>query len=315
MRRIDATGNRLHLSIGNNLGLIYAIGAAVLFSFKPVLVKLIYVYDLDAVTLLAWRMLVSLPVYLAVGIILWLKRSHRPSKVVDRKTGYIKATIIGLLGYYLAAVLDLQGLKTITAQLERLILFSYPTWVAILSWIILKKSLGRRAIVSLLLSYIGIAVIVISDWQQLGPDTLVGSIWVLLAAIVFALYVVLSKPVIDEIGAKEFTVVAMVSSSLIALAHFFLIHPWQTLQIPLDAFWLVFAMAILTTVFPTFLLAGAIALLGPAKTAVTGTIGPVMTSLFAAILLNEQFGWPQAIGLVLVVLAVSILQSKPRPNI
>ncbi len=307
-----AAASRFLAALKPNLGLIYAISAALLFSFKPILVKLIYVYDLSAITLLTWRMLISLPIYIVIGIIIWLRKPQRSSKNSKHLNWFFKATLVGMLGYYLASLLDLQGLQTITAQLERLILFSYPTWVAILSWLLLKTRLTKRIGVALLLSYIGIAVIMVSDWQQLGHGALVGSVWVLLSAIAFSLYIVLSKPIIDEIGAKEFTVIAMITSSIVALLHFALTQDWHQLIIPMPAFWLVVAMAILATVFPTFLMAAAISHLGPAKTAITGTIGPITTSLFAVLLLGEYFGWPQVFGLVLVIGAVSIMQSKPR---
>ena len=292
-------------------GLIYAFGAALLFSFKPVLVKMIYVYDLDTITLLAWRMLISMPIYAAIGLILLSRNRQSGKKLGKRWVG--KALLVGLVGYYLAALFDLLGLQTITAQLERLILFSYPTWVAVFAWLLLKKPMEKKILIALGLSYIGIAVIFVSDWQLLGDDVIVGAIWVLLAALSFSLYVVLSKPIIDHIGPMEFTVIAMISSSLMTLAHFFAVHSPQALVIPVPAFKLVIVMAIVTTVLPTFLLAAAISRLGPSKTAITGTLGPAMTSMFAVILLDEYFGWPQAIGLVLVIAAIGVMPYKPRP--
>jgi len=294
-------------------GLIYAFGAALLFSFKPVLVKMIYVYDLDTITLLAWRMLVSMPIYAAIGLIL-LSRNRQSGKKLE-KHWVGKALLVGLVGYYLAALFDLLGLQTITAQLERLILFSYPTWVAVFTWLLLKSPMEKKILVALGLSYVGIAVIFISDWQQLGDDVVIGTLWVLLAALSFSLYVVLSKPIIDRIGAKEFTVIAMISSSVITLTHFFMVQSPQALLIPMPAFKLVVVMAILTTVLPTFFLAAAISRLGPSKTAITGTLGPAMTSMFAVILLDEFFGWPQAVGLVLVIAAIGVMQYKPRASV
>ena len=294
-------------------GLLYAFGAALLFSFKPVLVKMIYVYELDTITLLAWRMLISMPIYIAIGLLLYLRNHQRGIKL--EKRWVVKALLVGLIGYYLAALFDLLGLQTITAQLERLILFSYPTWVAIFTWLLLKQPMEKNTLMALGLSYIGIAVIFVSDWQQLGNDVVGGTIWVLLAALSFSLYVVLSKPIIDHLGAKEFTVIAMISSSLMTLAHFFVVQSPQALVISLPAFKLVLVMAILTTVLPTFLLAAAISRLGPSKTAITGTLGPAMTSMFAVMLLDEFFGWPQAIGLILVIAAIGVMQYKPRPAV
>lgn len=294
----------------NNQGLLYALGAATLFSFKPVLVKLIYVYDLNTITLMAWRMLISGPVYLIIGLLLLGRHVSTGRKIQSH--WYIKALLVGLIGYYLAALFDLLGLQSITAQLERLILFSYPTWVAVLSVLLLRKPLAKNTLLALALSYAGIAIIFISDWQLLGDRVVVGSVWVLMSALAFSLYIVLSKPIIDQIGAKEFTVIAMLSSSVITLIHFLSVESLATLIIPMPAFWLVFIMAMLTTVLPSFMLAAAISRIGPAKTAITGTIGPAMTSIFAVFLLDEFFGWPQAIGLVLVVAAVMMMQSKPR---
>ncbi len=292
-------------------GLLYAFGAALLFSFKPVLVKMIYVYELDTITLLAWRMIISMPMYIAIGLILYIRKRQRGIQLEKRWVA--KAMLVGLAGYYFAALFDLLGLQTITAQLERLILFSYPTWVAVFTWLLLKKPMEKKILLALGLSYIGIAVIFVSDWQQLGNEVIGGTLWVLLAALSFSLYVVLSKPIIDQIGAKEFTVIAMISSSLFTLAHFFLVQSPQALVIPFPAFKLVVVMAIVTTVLPTFFLAAAILRLGPSKTAITGTLGPAMTSIFAVILLDEFFGWPQAIGLVLVIAAIGVMQTKPRP--
>jgi drug/metabolite transporter (DMT)-like permease len=255
-------------------------------------------------------MLISLPIYVFIGLL--LRSRHIQSGRKLEKRWIAKAMLVGLIGYYMAALFDLLGLQTITAQLERLILFTYPTWVAVLTWLLLKQAMGKNILFALALSYIGIAVIFVSEWQQLGDDVIVGALWVFLAALSFSLYVVLSKPIIDQIGAKEFTVIAMISSSLITLVHFLIVQNPQALVIPLPAFWLVGVMAIVTTVLPTFLLAAAISRLGPSKTAITGTLGPAMTSMFAVMLLGEYFGWPQGIGLALVIAAIGVMQYKPR---
>lgn len=293
-------------------GLLFAFGAALLFSLKPVLVKLIYTYELETITLLAWRMLISMPIYLAIGLLL-VQRARRSGQTFKRRW-VARALLVGLIGYYLAALFDLLGLQTITAQLERLILFTYPAWVAVLSWLLLRSPLTARIVLALGLSYLGIAVIFLSDWQQLGPGVIIGTLWVLASALSFSLYVVLSKPVIDQLGGNAFTVLAMLASGVFTLIHFFAVSSPGALLIPMPALWLVFAMAVFCTVVPSFMLAAAISRLGPSKTAITGTLGPAMTSVFAVILLDELFGWPQAIGLLLVVIAIAVMQARPRPN-
>ena len=111
-------------AFGRHSGLLFAFGAALLFSLKPVLVKLIYTHQLDTITLLAWRMLISMPIYFLIGLFLF-RRADRNAKRLPRHWIF-RALVVGLIGYYLAALFDLMGLQHITAQLERLILFTYP---------------------------------------------------------------------------------------------------------------------------------------------------------------------------------------------
>ncbi|MFT5260221.1 MAG: drug/metabolite transporter (DMT)-like permease [Saprospiraceae bacterium] len=292
------------------LGLAYAIGAALLFSFKPILVKLIYQYDVPTMTVLAWRSLLAAPIYLVVGLVMLANNNQGLSLLLRQKSLLIPTMLIGVVGYYGAAFLDLYGLNFISAQLERLILFTYPTIVAVLAWVIYKRRLTSTAIAALLISYIGIAVLFINDWQSAGDHVVIGSIAVFLAAVAFSLYVVLGKPFIDKVGGKPFTVLAMLSSGVVVLLHFLLQHSIEHLIIPMPAWWLILLMSVFSTVLPSFMLAAAIGRIGPDQTAITGTLGPVATSVLAVFLLNEAFGVPHVISLVCVLLSVFIMQRK-----
>src|SRR5215217_6105072 len=119
-------------------GLMLAIGGAVLFSAKAVIAKLLYRYHIDAVTLIAFRMLFSLPVFAAVA--LWQMRGAAPLPAADRW----RIVGLGLVGYYLSSFLDFLGLQYITVGLERLILFLTPTLVLLISATLLKQHISRR---------------------------------------------------------------------------------------------------------------------------------------------------------------------------
>ncbi len=294
------------------IGLACGLASALLFSLKPVLIKLIYEYGIDSLTILTWRMLISMPVYVLIGLVI-IQRD--PSKFqIDAKL-LLKTAGVGFIGYYLAALTDLKGLQYVSAQLERLILFSYPTLVALLGWLIWRRRITPNAWLALLISYLGVSVIVLKDWASAGDQVLLGASLVMVAAISFALYVLLSKPLIDAMGSMEFTIIAMISSSIYIFIHYFITSPIADLAVPWAAWWLIFAMSIISTVLPSFLIAIAIGRIGPDQTAITSTIGPVATAVFAVILINEQFGWAHLLGLVLVVLAVFIMQRKRVPRL
>jgi drug/metabolite transporter (DMT)-like permease len=80
---------------------------AVLFATKGVIIKLIYGHGVDTTTLLAWRMALATPVFLAVGLIQWfrLAPTSRPGLPVLGK-----AAAVGVLGYYVSSWLDFEGL-------------------------------------------------------------------------------------------------------------------------------------------------------------------------------------------------------------
>src|SRR6185436_17732135 len=102
--------------------------AAMAFSAKAVIVKLAYAYAVDAATLLALRMLFSAPFFLLMA--LWSSRAA--AAVSFTRKDWLSVGLLGFIGYYLASYLDFLGLQYVTAGLERLILFLYPTVVVLL---------------------------------------------------------------------------------------------------------------------------------------------------------------------------------------
>ncbi len=156
----------------DRIGLLCAVLAAVGFSFKAILVKLAYRHGVDAETLLALRMAFSLPFFIIMG---WMSanRSSTALTLGDR----VWLCGLGLLGYYLASYLDFLGLRYISAALERLILFVYPTLVVVLSALFLGQPITRRMLGALVVCYVGIALAVAHDLHIAGSarDIALGS--------------------------------------------------------------------------------------------------------------------------------------------
>jgi drug/metabolite transporter (DMT)-like permease len=126
------------------IGIIFALLAAVGFSAKAILVKLAYLDHVDAITLLALRMVFSVPFFIAVA--LWIRRQHaEPLNTHDK----LLVLALGLIGYYLSSLLDFLGLQYISAGLERLILFLYPTMTVLLSALIYKRAIGKKVMLAM----------------------------------------------------------------------------------------------------------------------------------------------------------------------
>ncbi len=290
-------------------GIALAVFAAVGFSAKAIFIKLAYRYGVDAVTLLALRMGFSAPVFLGVAA-LSHKRADAPAL---QRQDWAAVLMLGWLGYYLSSLLDFSGLQYISAGLERLILFLYPTLVVLLSAWLFRHPITARQLFALLLSYGGIALVFVHDMTGLRLSMLSGAALVFASALSYSAYLIGAGRYIGRIGAVRFTAYAMSVASLATFMQFGLTHPVQRLLQPPPVYELALAMAILSTILPVFMLSAAIHRIGSGHTALAGSVGPVATLLLAYIFLGEQLGGVQLLGSALVlagVLTITLSQSK-----
>lgn len=290
------------------IGMGAAILGAALFSTKPVIIKLIYDEGVPPETMLLYRMLIALPFYLIIGTIAFKKRPRTATPPSNKLLLAIIAN--GVLGYYLASYLDFLGLQYITAQFERLILFTYPFFVVILGAMFFGQKLKPLTFPALIVAYLGLALIFWRNASLAGSDdAILGAILVLGAALSFSLFQLFGKQLIGQIGAPIYTSIAMSAAAFGVMIHFAIAMPWSALAIPMPVFWLCAVMALLATVAPSYLLNFALGRIGADGTAMVGNAGPLFTIVFAALLLGEPFGLIDAIGTGLV-LAGMILFSR-----
>lgn len=289
-------------------GILFALVAAIGFSAKAILVKLAYIESVDAITLLALRMAFSLPFFLVVAA-----QANRNKHSVALTTRDKLAVIgLGLIGYYLASYLDFLGLQYISAGLERLILFLYPTMVVIISALVFKHKIGRTALFALVISYAGIALVFMHDMHVLQHDALSGSVLVFGSALAYAVYLVGAGHTIARIGATRFTAYVMTVACAACLLQFAVTHSVAALDLPFRVYGLSIAMAVFSTVLPAFLLAAAMRRIGSVHTSMIGSIGPVSTILLAYVFLGERMSLEQITGSILVLAGVLMISLKKR---
>ncbi|MBL8422990.1 MAG: DMT family transporter [Candidatus Accumulibacter phosphatis] len=286
------------------LGVVLAVLAALGFSFKAIFVKLAYAAaPVDAVTLLSLRMVFSLPAFLWVGFA--ASRSAPP--LTRNDWGMLGA--LGLLGYYGASILDFLGLQYISAALERLILFTYPTLTVLIGVLFMGKSLARREVAALLLSYAGIALAFAHDLHVAGEmaTVLTGVALVFGSSLSYALYLAGSGPAIQRLGAARFTALAMLVSTLATQLHFLATQSLSALRQPPTIYAYGLAMAVVSTVLPVFMQSAAIRRIGSAKAVLIGTLGPLLTIVFGWWLLAEPMSAAQLAGAALVLAGVLLV--------
>lgn len=291
------------------LGIMLAVLGTILFSFKSVVIKLAYQYGIDAYQAIALRMLISAPIYL--GILIFLQ-SKKPLSTTVLKQNKWLILWSGVLGYYLASLLDLMGLELISAQLERLILYTYPGFVMLFSFLVWRIVPGARTIAALIATWLGILAVMGVEMQQNTSQVLLGGTLVLISAAAFGGYLILSKKGIAELGSQQFTCVAMLIATTCVGIHLGVLGNVQVIGLPLGVYLTIFVLAVFCTVIPSLLIAAGISRIGPQQASILGGMGPVMTAMFAVFVLGEPFGWSHLLGTVLVMFGVYLVATEKK---
>lgn len=286
---------------GAGLALIAALG----FSLKAIFVKLAYPYGVDAVTLLALRMGFALPVFLWVGL------AEQRSGARLTRGDWGRLLLLGCLGYYGASILDFWGLEYISAGLERLILFTYPTLTILIGVCFQGKAFSKREGAALVLCYAGIGFAFVHD-LGLGEARAVwiGGALVFASSISYALYLSGSATMISRLGAMRFAALATLVSSAVTLGHFAATHPLTAFVQPLPVYGWGLAMAAFSTVIPVFAQSAAIRRLGAGRSSLFTMIGPLLTIGFGWWLLGEAISLAQLAGAALVVIGILIVSRR-----
>ena len=283
-----------------------AISGIVLFSAKAIMVKLAYRYDADVLTVLLLRMLFALPFYIFIA---WRTGRNLSGYQLNRKD-YLQLIALGFVGYYLASYFDFYGLKFITASLERLILFVYPTLVIINTWIYFKRKPTRLQVYAIIITYGGIILAFADDLSFSGDGLWKGVFFIFLSAFTYALYLVGSGAMIPRIGPVRFTSYAMIVSCIMVILHYSVENTTEVLRQPWQVYALGLAMAIFSTVVPSFLISEAIKRIGASNFSIYGSLGPISTIILAIIFLGERLDIFQIAGTIVVISGVSIINLK-----
>ena len=258
---------------------------AVCFSTKGIFAKLAFQYGVDGLQILMLRMLFALPFYV---VILLNEYKKKPAPIV--KNDWLNVITLGLIGYYLAALFDFLGLQYVSASLERNIIFTYPTFVLIMSKIFFKRKISTVQIIAVVVCYAGILLAFYSDKAAYVSANLTkGTIFVLLSSLTYALYLVRSDGLIKSIGTIRFTCISMIISCLAVLLHYIVVYGFDVFNFPKQVYLIGLTIAIVSTVLPSFFMANGIRLIGSSNMAIVASIGPIATIFLSYYILHERF--------------------------
>ncbi|MGY8893819.1 MAG: DMT family transporter [Burkholderiales bacterium] len=279
-------------------GFVMAALGAVAFSGKAIIAKLAYRYGVDAVTLLMYRMLFSLPFFVLMA---WWAGRGKP---VLTQRQWVAVFGLGFSGYYLASYLDFLGLQYISASLERLILYLNPTLVLMLGWMLYGRRIGLRQALAMAVSYSGVLLVFGHEASFEGSATAIGGVLVFGAALSYAVYLIFSGEFVNQLGSLRLVGLATTVACVLCIAQFVLLRPMSAANVAPEVINLSLFNAVFCTVVPVLLVMMGIERIGAGLASQFGMIGPMSTLLMGAYFLDEPLNMWVGVGTVLVLLGV-----------
>jgi drug/metabolite transporter (DMT)-like permease len=290
--------------IGVGMVMLGAVG----FSSKAVIVKLMYRYGVDTISTLTLRMLFSIPFFFLVILYKYKKAPFHALSPKDK----LLIPIMGVVGYYGSSLLDFLGLQYISAGLERLILFIYPTIVILLMAVLFKQKITKNQIIALIMTYLGISLALLTDFSIDSANFFLGISLIFSSAITYSIYLIGSGRIIPRVGSLLYTSYVMLVATACIFIHYLFAKGSGLWDFPKEVYQLNIWMAMIATVAPAFLTAEGIRLIGSDNMAIVGTIGPVSTIVLANMFLDEPIVFWQVIGTLFVLAGILLIGIKKK---
>lgn len=286
-------------------GTLAVLAAAAGYGTLAVLVKLALAAGALIWPLVAWRFVIGAALVWAYVLV-----ARRPLPPRRKLAGLL---LLGFL-YCGDAVAYLVGLQWVPAATASLVFFTYPAVVVLLSAAFLGEPLTPRRVVALALTVGGCMLTAGAGLHGGEPR---GLVLILVGVVFIAVFVVASRPVLEDAPALSSSAFTLLATALLTVAVAFLVGGRDGMALgggPRAAV-LTGLVGLLATALPVTLFLTAVKLLGPGKAAIYSTLEPAFTVVLAAWLLAEPISGGQLVGGSLILVGVLWLRAERAPGV
>lgn len=267
------------------VGVLYVFVSAAGFGVMSIFAVYAYGAGVSVSTLLFLRFLFASALFF--GWLAWRKESFR----INRKQ-VLSLFCLGGIMYTLQSLSFFSAVQYIPTSMAALLLYTFPVFVAILSYFVDKEKLHKKTIMAMLISLVGLGMVLGLSFGGIQP---LGVGLALLAALFYSVYIVTGNRVVK--GLSPFVTSAYIS--LFASLSTFLVAQKDggvDLSFGVQGWWALGGIVIFSTVVAISTFFRGLQLIGSTKASVLSTLEPVVTFACSALLLGESFHWLQLLG-------------------
>ncbi len=283
------------------------LGSAAAFGTLSIFAKLAYRAGLSTEQLLAFRFVLA-----AAGM--WaLAMAVRQNPLHLRRDQTLALLGLGAVLYTAQALTYFIALRTLPASLCVLIVYVYPSLVVVAGWLFLHRAVSAWHGVALAASFAGVAMLVGGAELRLN----VGLVFALASPVLYTTFILASERVMASAPPVAASAV-MMSGTAVALCAIGAIEGRLALPGSLAGWAVSVGIAVVPTMIAISLFLAGLPRIGAARAALLSTLEPVVTVSLAVTLLGDRFSPLQAVGGLLVLAAIVVVQTthprRPGPQ-
>jgi drug/metabolite transporter (DMT)-like permease len=284
------------------MAIIEGILVAIIWASSFVFIKLGLEY-IGPFTLAGLRYFIA-----ALVLLPWLVR-QRVEIIALPRTMWLRLALLGLLAYTIANSAFNIGLRTLPATMMSLLMSFNPLLVFVAAMIWLKEIPSRRQIIGLAVALIGS---VLFFWGGLKAEEISGLAIALVGIVAFSAFGVLGREVARDGQVNTLLLTALPlaigGGCLLLVALPIEGKPAMTASV-----WgLVLWLAVVNTALAYMLYNHALQKMTALEMNVLLNISPLVTAMWAWLLLGERISLIQGIGIVIAIVGISLVQQRPK---
>lgn len=293
------------------IGTVCGIAAAVAYGTNPLGALKLYAEGMNTPSVLFYRFALA---WVVIAIVMAVRCI--PMSAADRKremhvTGKEFAVLTGLGLLFIASSLTLYlSFRVMEAGVASTILFTYPVMTAAIMAIFFHERVNWVTVLSIVLSFIGVALLYWGDGTATLPVG--GVVLVLLSALTYALYIILVNRSNLQMSSFKINFFVLFYCALGMLCYAALSGQAIALPPSPTAWFYVGWLAVVPAIMALVLMVYAAKYVGSTTTAILGALEPLTAVLIGIFVFGEHFTATLAVGIVLILGAVVLIVTKKQ---
>ena len=284
-------------------GYLFTIIASIGFGIQPLLAKFCYALGVGPLMLAFWSVALMVPIFFVLAL---FSKTHT---LKIRPIQLPKTAFLALTGAVLTTSMLFSSFNYIDTGTATALNFSYPVFVMLISVLIYKDAVGRSSGISLALCVLDILMFVNPN----GEISARGFLLALGSGLTYGVYMIyLDKSgLLETMGFYNFTFWFFLFSALM-LAPIAALNGEFTLPDKPAGFIYILLFTLDGGMLATVFLQAGIRKIGGRKASIISALEPVTSLILGAVFFNESVGVAKALGMALIIAAVSILMLNKR---